>query len=194
MSQPQGQPIPPGGVQPQAVPQDSAIPGRVPVQTRPSNLPAMTYSPVPLGQVLPYHDYSPQGIDLCPSPNARCPVDQKLPEGQLADRSFPPLEFYWQASNIFNPPLYFEDPALERSGHTHHPLVQPFCSLGRFGVQFAGLPYFMAIKPPHVCESPLGHFRPGECAPKQYEPFPLNAEAAVIAAGFYTAMGFIYPF
>jgi hypothetical protein len=173
------------------LPEESFQP--LPLQTGPSNIPTTKYAPRPLNEILPYHDYSPEGLAICPSPEARCPIDVAPPIVN-AERLFAPVEFYWQPSNLFYQPLYFEDPALERYGHTYGHDVQPLASLGRFGVQLVGLPYFMAIKPPHTCESPLGFFRPGECAPKQCERLPLNCEAAVIAAGVYTAIGFIFPF
>jgi hypothetical protein len=109
------------------------------------------------------------------------------------ERSFPQIQLAWEASNFYYHPLYFSDPALERYGHSHHPLIQPLASLGRFGTQVAFLPYQMAIKPPCSCESPLGYYRPGECAPKLHYQVPLNAEAAVVEAAVLTGLFFVIP-
>ncbi len=89
-------------------------------------------------------------------------------------------------------PLYFQDVQLERYGHTYG-CLQPAVSLGRFGVQLIGLPYQMALDPPCKCVYPLGYYRPGECAPKLCYQIPLNARAAVDAAGFYSGLGVILP-
>ncbi len=101
-----------------------------------------------------------------------------------------PIAFHWAASNLHHTPLYFEDPALERYGHTYHPLVQPFVSAGRMTTQLVGLPYQMAIDPPNRRVYTLGWIRPGDCAPKKIYQIPLNkkaalVEAAAIAGGFY---------
>ena len=109
------------------------------------------------------------------------------------ERSFPQIRLAWEASNFCYQPLYFSDPALERYGHTHHPLIQPLASLGRFGTQAVFLPYQMAITPPCSFESPLGYYRPGECAPKLHYQVPLNAEAAVVEAAVVTGLFFVIP-
>ena len=109
------------------------------------------------------------------------------------ERSFPQIQLAWEASNFCYHPLYFSDPALERYGHTHHPLIQPLASLGRFGTQALFLPYQMVITPPCSYESPLGYYRPGECAPKLHYQVPLNAEAAVVEAAVVTGLFFVIP-
>ena len=109
------------------------------------------------------------------------------------ERSFPQIRLAWEASNFCYHPLYFSDPALERYGHAHHPLIQPLASLGRFGTQALFLPYQMAITPPCSYESPLGYYRPGECAPKLHYQVPLNAEAAVVEAAVVTGLFFVIP-
>lgn len=107
------------------------------------------------------------------------------------ERSFPPVTLAWEASNFYFYPLYFSDPALERYGHAHHPLIQPFASIARVGVQFVFLPYQATILQPLKPESPLGYYRPGDCAPKLHYQFPLNAEAALVEAGVITGLHFI---
>ena len=65
-------------------------------------------------------------------------------------RSFPEFTYNFEAANVYANPMYFEDPHLERYGHTLHPIVQPFASSALFALQVGGLPYQMAINPP--CE------------------------------------------
>ncbi len=143
--------------------------------------------------IQPYNDYSPQEVALCPEDGARCPRYWDLPDTTQPERYHGHLEFYWQPSNLFYQPLYFEDPHLERYGHNYG-FFQPLVSVGRFGVQLVGLPYQMALHPPCECVSPLGYYRPGECAPKQRDAVPLNAGAAVESGIIYTAIGVGFPF
>lgn len=106
------------------------------------------------------------------------------------ERMFPRIALEWDPSDLFYYPLYFSDPPLERYGHSYHPWLQPFVSIARFSTQFVFLPYQMTIEPICAEVSPLGWYRPGDCAPKLlYQP-PLNAEAAIVEAGFVT--GFYY--
>lgn len=106
------------------------------------------------------------------------------------DRLFPQIPFAWEAANFWYYPLYFADPALERYGHSHHPVIQPIASVARAGVQFVFLPYQMVIEPPCMQTYPLGWYRPGECAPKLHYQPPLNAEAALVEAAAVTGLYF----
>jgi hypothetical protein len=152
------------------------------------------YLPVPLHQIRPYRSYSPEGLTLCPSPDARCPEIKPMPgSSEMHDRAFAHLDYLWVPANVFYSPLYFEDPYLERYGHTHGPLVQPFVSTGRFAVQLISLPYQVALDPPHRRVYPLGFYRPGECAPKQVSNVPLNAKAAAASGAVYTGLIFAFP-
>jgi hypothetical protein len=117
----------------------------------------------------------------------------QLSDSPYEGRLFNDNTFCWQASNMWHNPLYFEDPALERYGHSYCCAVQPFASAARFSAQFLTLPYAMSIDPLCSCRYTLGYYRPGECAPKLcYQP-PLNADAAVSLATFYTGMFFLSP-
>ncbi len=163
----------------------------VPKSTAPDRTP---YEPAPLSQIRPTHDYSPEGILICPHPEGRCPPEHGLPvSSQLAERSFPQIDFLWVPTNVFYGPLYFEDPALERYGHSHGPLLQSLASPSRFALQFVSLPYQMALDPPHRRVYPLGFYRPGDYAPKQVPNVPLNAEAAAVAGAVYTGLIFAFP-
>lgn len=172
---------------------------------KPSELPKVT-------AILPYLDYEPNPKiakenpceNQCPTPDGKpcktrdgrildCPKEITLSEGTYEPRPFAPSVFAWQASNVCYQPLYFEDPQLERYGHSYPFFVQPFVSIGRMTVQAVGLPYQMVIDP--CCSSvyPLGYYRPGECAPKLIYQIPLNAEAALVEAGAITGVYFLFP-
>ncbi len=170
------------------------------------------WEPRSISTILPFDDYVPPGSEdddaclyLCPRPDSApcatnpgkkipvCPVEKPLGEEGFEHRSFADSMLCWNSSNLFYNPLYFEDPQLERYGHTIYPALQPFKSVGRFGVQLIGLPYQMTIDP--VCKKryPLGYYRPGECAPKKWHQIGLNAEAAAVQAGVMTGLFFAVP-
>jgi hypothetical protein len=165
-----------------------------------------------INDILPYFDYEPDpNVDdpclyLCPRPDGlpckqygdgefvpACPEEVALGDEPFTPRMLPPSVFAWTASNIHYNPLYFQDVQLERYGHTYGPCVQPFVSLGRFGVQLIGLPYQMALDPPCKEMYPLGYYRPGEPAPKLSYQIPLNLKAAACSSIFYTGVGFVLP-
>ncbi|MBX3444227.1 MAG: hypothetical protein KF774_17625 [Planctomyces sp.] len=138
---------------------------------------------------------------ICPPPEGMqdsrmaslCPPEEELPLFGSVERNFIGLQYCWAASNLYYHPLYFEDFALERYGHVAPDALQPLLSVGKFGVQLAGLPYQMVINPPLRCESPLGYYRPGECAPRKCYQIPLNVKAGAVTAGVYTGMALIIP-
>ena len=165
-----------------------------------------------IGDILPYFDYEPDpDVDdpclyQCPRPDGRpckvygedeivpaCPEEVSLGDDPFTPRSMPSSVFAWKASNVHYNPLYFEDVPLERYGHTYGDCVQPFVSVGKFGVQLIGLPYQMALDPPCKEVYPLGYYRPGEPAPKLCYQIPFNARAAAVTAGFYSGLGVILP-
>lgn len=144
-----------------------------------------------LADIQPTRDYRPKGLtedDI----SSRKP-DEVWQTRRYSPREFENVLFAWEASNFYHYPLYFEDPALERYGHTYHEAVQPFVSAARFGVQLVGLPYQMAIDPIHKRMYPLGWYRPGEYAPKLLYQIPLNAKAAAAEAGVATGLFFLFP-
>ena len=165
-----------------------------------------------ISDIQPFFDYQPASAikgevcwDLCPRPDGlpckpdengnmpECPSEFKLSDAAYSNRMFSDCLYQWQASNQWHNPLYFEDPALERYGHVHHELVQPFVSVARFGVQLAGLPYQMTIDP--VCKKMynLGYYRAGECAPKKHYRIPWNTHAAVNEAAVWTGLIYLFP-
>jgi hypothetical protein len=171
-----------------------------------SPLSSKTFALRPITDIQPFFDYSPTGEDpcehLCPLPDGLCPPNADnlcpqpldMPMTGSAERYFPHLEFYWAASNLYHNPLYFSNPALERYGHVHfNDCVEPAFSMARFGAQFVGLPYQMALDCACRREYALGYYRPGDFAPKLiYQP-PLNARAAGTAAAVYTGLFFLVP-
>jgi hypothetical protein len=113
---------------------------------------------------------------------------EKYPE-----RQFPNVLMPWAVPSSKYYPLYFQDPALERYGHTYPALVQPVASSARVAAQLVMLPYQMAIRPPWQLESPLGWYRPGEVAPKLHYQIPWNTKAAVVEAATVTGLIFLIP-
>ena len=119
--------------------------------------------------------------------------DKKLDQGDYIARQSSPAVLQWAPTNLYNYPLYFEDPSLERYGHTYHPAVQPFASAGRFATQLVGMPYQMALHPVRSREYTLGYYRPGECAPKKHYQIPFNEEAAFMQAAAMVGFFLIFP-
>jgi len=105
-------------------------------------------------------------------------------------REFPDVALQWAQPHSRYYPLYFQDPALERYGHTYPHLIQPIVSSARFSGQLVMMPYQMTIRPPWDLESPLGYYRPGDVVPRLKYPFPWNTKAALVEAASVT--GFIY--
>lgn len=122
---------------------------------------------------------------------SQLPADfyKRIDHGQYVDTVAPRMVLQWAPSNLWYHPLYFEDPGLERYGHTRHKFVQPFVSSGRFLGQVVGLPYQMTLHPPHCPEYALGYYQPGECAPKLKYQIPWNEEAAAVQ--FLWIAGFV---
>lgn len=163
----------------------------------------------PIHDITPFRDYEPNRQlresdpyrNLCddprhaPRPNEQCPIVEDIPgEEGIYQRDFAHLDFHWAASNIHYYPLYFQDVSLERYGHSHHPLVQPFVSVGKFSGQFLALPYSMTMAPPRMKTYPLGYLPPGDVGnPKLYYQVPFNAKAAMVTAGVYTGWVFLIP-
>lgn len=141
--------------------------------------------------IMPYHDYAPESHSN--QVKSTTLPDEIWTSKPYTPRKFEDVMYTWEASDLYHNPLYFEDPALERYGHTYPDAIQPFASVGRFGLQLFGLPYQMTIDP--ICSKhyTLGWYRPGECAPKLMYQIPLNARAAKVQAGVVTGLFFLIP-
>ncbi|MBD3673100.1 MAG: hypothetical protein HUJ26_06195 [Planctomycetaceae bacterium] len=154
-----------------------------------------------LSDIRPFYDFeSPreQTLNLNPeaenTPEKRYPTDLEFGDDALKPRLSPDRLFAWEASNLFHNPLYFQDPQLERYGHTHGDVIfQPLLSMGRMGVQLVGLPYQTVIDSPHSKQYTLGWYRPGEEAPHLFYQIPLNVEAAAAQGLATTGAAFIVP-
>ena len=151
-----------------------------------------------IGLINPFLERTADGHEI--DHDIRVFAKQQLDDVNLAfggepfpERAFPAVVMPWEAANFFNYPLYFEDPALERYGHTYCPLIQPFASIGRFSTQLVFLPYQMTIDPPCREVYSLGWYRPGECAPKLHYQVPLDCKAAAVQAATVTGLVFLIP-
>jgi hypothetical protein len=99
----------------------------------------------------------------------------------------------WTASALCHKPLYFENVQLERYGHTHGPVMQPFYSTGHFFISLVTLPYHTAIHPANECVYALGYYRPGDCAPWLKDPIPFSLHGAARQAGYVVGTAAIIP-
>ena len=171
--------------------------------------------PKSIAKITPFERYNPDAADgeddadpcryqcprqpSCPELDGedaeqyQCPEAVPLPSSATAMRTWGEKRYHWVASDVRYNPLYFEDAQLERYGQVSHPAVQPFVSTGKLFAQALTLPYLAAIDPPHSCVTPLGYYRPGECAPKLHSAIPVDGRSAFEAAIFYTGAILVAP-
>ncbi len=120
------------------------------------------------------------------SRGANSPPTITLPEsGQernLDANDWPWMVRHWAAANTYSYPRYFEDRMLERHGHERFPVIQPLASGARFFATVPMMPYLMTLSPPCECESTLGYFRSGSCAPVLHQQPPLDSKAIAVEA------------
>ncbi|MCS7304270.1 MAG: hypothetical protein NZ602_04080 [Thermoguttaceae bacterium] len=119
------------------------------------------------------------------------PPTTPLPERMT--KAWPKTTMSWKASALCHKPLYFEQAHLERYGHSTGPLTQPIISAGHFYLMIPTLPYQLALWPPYECIYPLGHYRPGSCAPYYLDPIPISIRAALAEAGAWVGGVFLVP-
>lgn len=118
---------------------------------------------------------------------------KQMDNGEYMVAMAPRTVLQWEPTNLWYYPLYFEDPGLERYGHTRHEWVQPFVSTGRFFKQVATLPYHMALNSPKSPQYALGYYQPGEWAPKKRYQVPFNEEATATQFLVMTALILLIP-
>ncbi|MGB4711977.1 MAG: hypothetical protein WBH50_23750 [Fuerstiella sp.] len=118
---------------------------------------------------------------------------KRMDNGEYTETPAPRTVLQWEPTNIWYHPLYFEDVGLERYGHTRKPWVQPFVSTGKFFGQVAMLPYQMTLHPPKAKEFALGHYQPGEWAPKKRYQVPFNEEATTVELLWITGLILLIP-
>lgn len=123
------------------------------------------------------------------------PQSCPLIEAPHTPREWKPVDFRWTASGMCYKPLYFEEPQVERYGHSFGvgPILQPFISGAHFFATVPLLPYKMGVDPPLECQYPLGYYRPGNCAPWVVPPFPLSWRGAAVQGAVVTGMFYGLP-
>jgi hypothetical protein len=140
-------------------------------------------------------------ISRAPSPAEARPIKAiPVPEDwvPLAPRNWSPQRKYWAAAATCHLPLYFQDPVLERYGHSveqfvgpigrfltypvddpaqstqRNQLLQPLFSFGLFSLQIAAWPYNLIMDPPWEAQYDLGYYRPGDNIPTDLHWLPLH--------------------
>ena len=108
-------------------------------------------------------------------------------------RSWCETTYMWKASALCHKPLYFEDEALERYGHSWGPCLDPLVSGAHFFTKLPVLPYCMGVTPPCECVYTLGHYRPGSCAPYTIDPIPISCRGALFEAGAVVGTAVVLP-
>ncbi len=170
--------------------QDDAQPGAAPVTPIPQGSTQDQFH-CPTKAEMGIRNLTTIGLDI--SPNEPTPQDCPLFDEPWVPRHWMHVDFFWKASAICHKPLYFEDVALERYGHSHGMFVQPFVSGAHFFAAIPLLPYKMGLQHPHDCVYPLGYYRPGSCAPKLMYPLPLSWRGALYQGAASTGLVFLIP-
>jgi len=167
-------------------------PGELPPMPTP-DLEGPRRSVRPITEISPYYDLTVDQDIRDYADQRAAEYNVKFGDESYQPRMFPDVAMAWEPTNFYHFPLYFEDPALERYGHTRSFLVQPFVSGARFTGQLLALPYQMTIDPIDKPVYALGWYRPGEVAPKLKYQVPFNAQAAAVEAAVVTGMFFLIP-
>ena len=110
-----------------------------------------------------------------------------------ADRGWAGFGYLWEASATCHRPLYFEEINAERYGYSCCRPLQPAISGARFFATVPALPYKMTVEPRCECVYPLGHYRPGSCAPYRCHRPPLKPKAGLVEAGVVTGLILAVP-
>ena len=121
------------------------------------------------------------------------PCECRLEGESFEPRNFASTTFTWKAAGYCHKPLYFEDWQLERYGHSHGPLVDPFLSAAHFFGTLPVLPYKAGVELPWECVYPLGYYRPGDCAPWTVPAVPISCRGAAVQAATVTGFLFVLP-
>ncbi|MCA9268602.1 MAG: hypothetical protein KDA41_09035 [Planctomycetales bacterium] len=158
--------------------------GRVVIATASGQLVQIPVQKLGADELCYLNAYWGEGLGLPPA----CRI-----EGTMRIRNFVMTGFHWKASGLCHKPLYFEEVALERYGHSHGPLAQPVISGAHFFANVAILPYKMGIHSPHECIYALGYYRPGDCAPYQIGPFPFSVRGGLFQAGAVVGAVALFP-
>jgi hypothetical protein len=126
-------------------------------------------------------------------PGSDYPCECRLEGETFKPRRFATTMMTWKAAGYCHKPLYFEDWSLERYGHSHGPLADPFFSAAHFFVTLPVLPYKMGVELPWECVYPLGYYRPGSCAPWTIPAVPISCRGFAVQAATVTGIIFALP-
>ncbi len=137
-------------------------------------------------------------IDIVPpgdqAKGDQVPFECGLSTDPFNGRCWPRTTYTWKASALCHKPLYFEEVAAERYGHSAGPCgLEDAVSFVHFFGDLALLPYNVGVSTPCECEYDLGYYRPGDCAPWILDPFPLSCRGIVTGAVGYVAFGALFP-
>jgi hypothetical protein len=151
-------------------------------------------------------------ISRAPSPAEARPIKAiPVPEDwvPLAPRNWAPQRKYWAAAATCHLPLYFQDPVLERYGHSveqfvgplgrflsypvddptqstqRNQMLQPFFSAGLMGLQIIAWPYNLIMDPPWEAQYDLGYYRPGDSIPTDTYWLPLHGYGPPLRGNSY---------
>jgi hypothetical protein len=157
--------------------------------------------PAPESGPVPGSPASRLELTRAPSPTEARPLRAiPVPEEfvPLPKRDWAPNRKMWAAAATAHYPLYFQDAALERYGHSTEQTVGPIgryltyplddprqsnqrnqltqwlFSYGLFAAQIVALPYNLVMDPPWECEYDLGYYRPGDRVPTDIYYLPLT--------------------
>ena len=132
-------------------------------------------------------------IRIAGEPGNQIPFECTLSNDPFSPREWRSTTYTWKASALCHKPIYFQDVALERYGHSHGPVCEYFASAAHFFGDVILLPYNMGVKTPSECVYTLGYYRPGNCAPYMLDPFPFSLRGAAFGALGYGATIAIFP-
>ncbi len=133
-------------------------------------------------------------IDIkVPSKSGDIPYECSMGESQFTPRCWQLTTYTWKASSLCHKPLYFEEEALERYGHSHGWVAEDLVSCAHFFGNVALLPYHVGVETPCECIYDLGVYRAGDCAPYTLDPFPISLRGAVTGAVGYGAVIALFP-
>jgi hypothetical protein len=121
------------------------------------------------------------------------PFECTLTTDRFNPRSWQPLTYTWKASALCHKPLFFEQEALERYGHSAGWGCEELLAGAHFFGDVALLPYHFGVEGPCECIYDLGVYRPGDCAPWIVDGFPVSLRGAATAAVGYGAVIALFP-
>ncbi|MEC7501675.1 MAG: hypothetical protein VX970_08100 [Planctomycetota bacterium] len=137
-------------------------------------------------------------ISVAGVPGADFPVSCDIETQQIPLNSYhfgrqEPLNFAWTASGLCHKPLYFRELQAERYGHSIGRISQPFLSAAHFFCNVAILPYNMGMRPPQECVYALGHYWPGDPAPRYIPAVPISLRGGLMQAGAVLGAVYVLP-